>query len=44
MRTFILDIIVIELFSTRGLASKRKVNIALSNQISLSGVIMVLFW
>jgi len=39
MKTFVLDIIVVE-FSP----SKRKVNIALSNQNALSGVILVSFW
>jgi hypothetical protein len=45
MRSFFLDIIVIELCSMLEVSpSNKKVNISLSNQISLSGVIMVLFW
>jgi hypothetical protein len=44
MKTFVLDIIVIELYSTGGFPSKRQVNIALSYQSVLSGVILVSFW
>jgi hypothetical protein len=43
MRTFVLDIIVIELFSAEVAPSKRQVNIALSNQSALSGVILYHF-
>ena len=42
MRNFVLDIIVIELFSIGGSPSKRKVNIALSNQSCLSVIILVI--
>jgi hypothetical protein len=44
MRSFVLDIIVIELFYLEVSPSKRQVNIALSNQSALYGVILVLFW
>ena len=44
MRNFVLDIIVIELFSAGGAPSKRQVNVALSNQSVLSGIILVSFW
>jgi len=44
MITFVLDIIVIELCSVGGFPSKRQVNISLSNQSVLSGVILVSFW
>ena len=44
MRSFVLDIIVIEIFYARGRPSKMQVNIALSNQSALSSVILVLLW
>jgi hypothetical protein len=44
MRSFVLDIIVIEMFSTEGSLSKRQVNIALGNQSVISGVIFLSFW
>ena len=44
MRSFVLDIIVIEICSLEVAPSKRQVNITLSNQSSLSGVILVLLW
>jgi hypothetical protein len=44
MRSFVLDIIVIDPCSAGGFPSKRQVNIALSNQSSLYSVILVLLW
>jgi hypothetical protein len=44
MRNISLDIIVIEICSARGFPSKRQVNIAIDNQISHLGVILVLLW
>jgi hypothetical protein len=43
MRNDVFDIILIELFSARGFPLKEEVNIAINNQSSLSGVILVLF-
>jgi hypothetical protein len=43
MINLVLDIIVIELCSARGCPLKKQVNIAISNQSALSGVILVLF-
>jgi hypothetical protein len=44
MGSFVLDIIVIEHALLEVSPLKRQVNIALSNQNALSGVILVLFW
>jgi hypothetical protein len=44
MRSFVLDIIVIELCFSRGFPLEEEVNIAIINQGSLFGVILLLFW
>ena len=44
MRTFVLDIIVIELYSAGGFPLEEASELALSNQSALSGVILVSFW
>jgi hypothetical protein len=44
MRTFVLDIIVIELCSAGGFPLEEASELALSNQSALSGVILVSFW
>jgi hypothetical protein len=44
MNFFVLDIIVIDPYSTGGFPLEGQVNISLSNQSALSGVLLVSFW